>query len=147
MVTTATIEAKTVAEAVEKVNEIHKEFGANVDIDLEIFADDEAEAPKLLGAVTNATGAIQFENFTGLTSLPQKAASAASAIETAGLVGASYQPIFYVGTQVAGGTNYWFFALQTLTTHPIKKQIVKLAVNELNGKFKIARNTIKAVIA
>lgn len=54
-------------------------------------------------------GAIQFENFEGLTKMPQKAASAWGAVNN-GLAGASYKPLLFVGTQVAKGTNYWFIA-------------------------------------
>ena len=47
------------------------------------------------------TGAIQLEAFTGLTKLPQKAATAWTAVE--GLIGVSYKPLLYVGEQVVDG--------------------------------------------
>lgn len=142
MVTTATIEAKTVAEAVEKVNEIHSEFGKNVDIDLAILADDEAEEQTLFGATT-ATGAIQFENFTGLTKMPQKAASAWAAVEE--LIGAEYLPLLYVGTQPVRGVNHLFIAQATSVTANPKKKIVKLEVNEFQGKFAVVGNKTKDI--
>ena len=92
-----------------------------------------------------AVGAIEFNIITDMTKLPQKIASAASAIENAGLMGASYKPILFVGTQTVRGINYWFFAEQTLVTNPPVKRIVKLAVNEFQGKFEIAEKTIKVI--
>ena len=72
-------------------------------------------------------GQIQFENFKGLTEMPQKAASAWNAFEQEGLTGASYKPLLYVGEQTAKGTNYWFIAEQTLTTKtPVKKIITSI---------------------
>ena len=154
MVTMATVEAFSVQEAVAKVDEIHKAFGSNVDVDVTILADKkDAEQvsyafPWLKGTQEEniMTGAIEFTNFTGIDKPTQKVASAASAIETAGLMGASYKPILFIGTQIAGGVNYWFFAEQTLVTNPPKKRIVKMAVNEFQGKFEVVKNTIKVVI-
>ncbi|MBR0288923.1 MAG: hypothetical protein IJQ82_08085 [Selenomonadaceae bacterium] len=156
MVTMATVEAFSVQEAVAKVDEIHKAFGSNVDVDVTILADKkDAEQvsysfPWLKNNNTQEenimTGTIQFANFAGIGNPPQRIASAASAIETAGLMGASYKPILFVGTQIAGGVNYWFFAEQTLKTNPLKKRIVKMAVNEFQGKFEVVKNTIKVVI-
>ena len=75
------------------------------------------------------TGQIEFAEFNGLGKMPQKAASAWSAVE--GLVGASYKPLLYVGEQIVRGVNYWFIAEQKFLTG--QKRIVKLAVNEFNG--------------
>ena len=91
-------------------------------------------------------GAIQFENFEGLTKMPQKAASAWSAVNN-GLVGASYKPLIFIGTQVAKGTNYWFIAEQTLTTNPPVKHIVTIAINEFNGVFAVVPNSIDVIVA
>ena len=157
MVTMATVEAFSVAEAVAKVDEIHKAFGMNIDIDITILAD--ADKSERLGYafpwlknksleetnMAEKTGAIEFNIITDMTKLPQKIASAASAIENAGLMGASYKPILFVGTQTVRGINYWFFAEQTLVTNPPVKRIVKLAVNEFQGKFEIAEKTIKVI--
>ena len=92
-------------------------------------------------------GAIQFENFEGLTKMPQKAASAWSAIGGGGLAGASYKPLVYVGQQVARGTNHWFIAEQTLTTNPPVKHIVTIAINEFNGVFAVVPDSIDVIIA
>ena len=86
------------------------------------------------------TGAIEFNIITDMTKLPQKVASAASAIETAELTGASYKPLMYVGTQVTRGVNHWFICEQTIITAHPKKKIVKLAVNEFQGKFELVLN-------
>ena len=157
MVTMATVEAFSVQEAVAKVDEIHKAFGSNVDVDVTILADKkDAEQvsysfPWLKNNNTQEenimTGTIQFANFAGIGNPPQRIASAASAIETAGLMGASYKPILFIGDQPTDhGTYHWFFAEQTLKTNPLKKRIVKMAVNEFQGKFEVVKNTIKVVI-
>lgn len=80
-------------------------------------------------------GQIELENFVGLTSMPQGYASAWSALE--GLVGASYKPLLCVGKAVVHGTNYFFIAEQTLVTNPPVRRVVKLVVNELDGKYKL----------
>ena len=173
MVTTATVEAFSVTEAVAKVDEIHKAFGTDVEIDLAILADDKKseivgdvikkvtkaveksadlgyafpwlkgtqEETKMLGKV----GTIEFNIITDMTKLPQRVASAASAMETAEITGASYKPIVYVGTQPVRGTNYWFIAEKTLITNPPKKVLVTIAVNEFQGKFEIVPKTIHEI--
>ena len=157
MVTTATVEANSVTEAIAKVDAIHKAFGKDVEIDLAILADETADdkAARLGYAFTwlknkaqeetTMTGAIEFNIITDMTKLPQKAASAASAIETAELTGASYKPIMYVGTQIVRGVNYWFICEQTLVTARPEKHIVKLAVNEFQGKFELVGNKIEVI--
>ena len=166
MVTMATVEAFSVAEAIEKVNEIHGAFGNDVEIDLSLLAGDNADdrAERLgyaftwLKKNTSGTqedtnmaekfGAIEFNIITDMTRLPQKIASAASAIETAelsGLTGASYKPIMYCGKQVATGVNYCFIAEQTLITAKAEKRIVRIKVNEFQGKFEIVKDSIKVI--
>lgn len=158
MVTTATVEANSVTEAVAKVDAIHKAFGKDVEIDLAILADetDDARDAKALGYAftwlknkaqeeTTKTGAIEFNIITDMTKLPQKAASAASAIETAEIVGASYKPLIYVGTQATRGVNHWFICEKTLVTARPEKHIVKLPVNEFQGKFELVGNKIETI--
>ncbi|MBR3499048.1 MAG: hypothetical protein IKO05_08660 [Selenomonadaceae bacterium] len=72
-------------------------------------------------------GKLNLEEFTGLTSMPQRAASAWSGA-CEGLVGA---------TQPVKGVNYYFIAEQTLTTHPIIRRVVKLVINEFEGKYEL----------
>lgn len=90
-------------------------------------------------------GAIQFENFEGLSKMPQKAASAWSAV--GGIVGASYKPLVYVGTQQVKGVNHWFIAEQTLVTNPPVKHIVTIAINEFNGVYAIVPQSIEVIIS
>lgn len=89
-------------------------------------------------------GGIAFENFGGLSSMPQKAASAWSAIET-GITGASYRPIVYVGSQTVKGVNHWFIAEQTFVTAEPEKHLVKIAANEFNGKYKLVPHSIETI--
>ncbi|MBO7133305.1 MAG: hypothetical protein J6W06_04010 [Bacteroidales bacterium] len=91
-------------------------------------------------------GAIKLENFEGLTAMPQKAASAWAAVN-AGIVGASYKPLVFVGTQVVKGVNYWFIAEQTLVTHPPVRRIVTIAINEFEGEYTIVPSSIEVVIS
>ena len=60
--------------------------------------------------------------------LPQKAQSAFTAV-TGGLVGADYQPVLYVGSQLVNGTNYCILALQTIITANPEKRLVKVIIN------------------
>lgn len=84
-----------------------------------------------------SVGGIKFEEFKGLTKMPQKAASAWSAFESLGIVGAGYKPLLYVGEQVVKGIDYWFIAEQTLMTRNAERHIVKLAINEFEGKYSV----------
>lgn len=70
-----------------------------------------------------------------LTKFPQKAASAWSVME--GIVGASYKPISYVGTQVVKGINHYFIAEQTVITRLPERHIALVSINEFNGDFKL----------
>lgn len=90
-------------------------------------------------------GKMQLEQFTGLTSMPQKAASAWSgAIE--GLVGASYKPLLYLGKQVVKGVDYFFIAEQTLITNPPIRRVVVLVINEFDGKYELITESIEDLI-
>ncbi|MBQ3448602.1 MAG: hypothetical protein IJG34_01715 [Synergistaceae bacterium] len=60
--------------------------------------------------------------------LPQKVQSAFTAV-TGELVGADYQPVLYVGSQLVNGTNYCILAIQTIITAEPKKNLVKVIVN------------------
>ena len=90
-------------------------------------------------------GKIELEEFAGLTSMPQKAASAWSgAID--GLVGASYKPLLYLGKQVVKGVDHFFVAEQTLITNPPVRRIVMLVINEFNGKYELVPESIEVLI-
>ena len=88
-------------------------------------------------------GQIELENFTALTEMPQKAASAWSEVDR--LVGASFKPILYIGTQLVHGVNHWFLAERTIVALNSDRRLVKLAINELNGKFKFVANSVQVV--
>lgn len=90
-------------------------------------------------------GQIEIQILTDLTKMPQRIASAAAAIETSGLVGASYKPLVYCGSQQVRGTNHWFIAEQTLVTATPEKHIVKLAVNEFNGEYELVNKSIERI--
>ena len=92
-------------------------------------------------------GKIDFEEFKGLTSMPQKAASAWSALETSGMTGSSYKPLLYIGTQQVHGTNFWFIAEQTLVTATPIRRIVTIAINECDGMYSIVPSSISVLIA
>lgn len=62
-------------------------------------------------------------------SLPQKVASAMSALETQ-LIGTKYKAIAYLGTQIVNGTNHAVLAEQTVLTGKDSKNIVILVFNE-----------------
>ena len=89
-------------------------------------------------------GNIQLENFKGLTSMPQKAASAFSAVDK--LIGAKYVPLVYVGSQLVHGVNYYFIAEQTLMTAGKERNIVVLCVNESGGKYFVVPHSIQKII-
>ena len=90
------------------------------------------------------TGGITIAEQKGLTTFPQKAASAWSAIDQA-IVGASYKPLVFVGTQIVKGTNYHFIAEQTLATCESVKHIVKIAVNEFRGQYQLVPQSIEVI--
>ena len=90
-------------------------------------------------------GGIEFEIITNLTKLPQKVASAMTALENPELVGVSYKPLVYVGSQMVNGTNYHFIAKQTLILKKSVQHIVKITVNESNGKYTIVKGSIEYI--
>lgn len=61
--------------------------------------------------------------------LPQKVATDFTAV-TSDLVGADYEPIAYLGSQVVNGTNYRILCIQRLTVPNADKKIVKMIINE-----------------
>lgn len=61
--------------------------------------------------------------------LPQKVQTDFTAV-TSGIVGAEYEPIAYLGSQVANGTNYRILALQTSIIANPEKKFVRMIINE-----------------
>ena len=60
--------------------------------------------------------------------LPQKAQSAFTSA-TGEIVGADYEPIAYLGSQVANGTKYKVLAIKTPVVPNGEKSFVKIIVN------------------
>lgn len=61
--------------------------------------------------------------------LPQKVATDFTAV-TSDMVGAEYEPIAYLGSKVANGTNYRILCLQKLVIPNSEKKFVKMIINE-----------------
>ena len=80
-------------------------------------------------------GAIKVVEQQAMTKFSQPAATAWSAVES--LVGASYKPMAFVGTQQVNGVNYVFIAEQTLITANPERHIVIVKVNALDGKYTV----------
>ncbi len=69
--------------------------------------------------------------------LPQKAQSAFTAV-TGDLVGADYEPIAYLGSQIVNGTNYRIIAIQRLVIPNSQPRIVKMIIHEeLDGTVRL----------
>ena len=90
-------------------------------------------------------GAIQLLEFTEATELPQKFASAASAIQDKDLVGAAFKVILPLGAQQVRGTNYYFLVEEKVMTYPSVRRLVTLAVNEFEGEFTLIPESIREV--
>ncbi len=81
-------------------------------------------------------GGWTLADFNGVK-LPQKVASGFVAV-TGEMVGAEYQPILFLGTQVVNGTNYCVLAVQKLVTPKTEGRIVKVIINEAtDGSFSL----------
>lgn len=64
-----------------------------------------------------------------VNTLPQDVASAMGAVNSTPLLGATYNPIWYVGKQLVNGTNYFFIAEDIRSTKNKDKSIVGLIIN------------------
>lgn len=53
------------------------------------------------------------------------------------LVGASYEPMLYAGSQVVAGINYMIICKQTLSDKDATEHLVKLVINVFNEKWSI----------
>ena len=92
-------------------------------------------------------GQLQLEHFDGLNKLPQKAASAWSAVFNGELVGATFKPILYLGQQVVHGVNYYFIAEETLVVRGDCRRIVKLVIHELGDTYTLLEGSIETIAA
>lgn len=77
--------------------------------------------------------------------LPQDAASAMGVANSAPLLGATYNPIWYVGKQLVNGTNYLFIAEDIRTTKNKDKSIVGLVINVPPGEHAMQGEGAKVV--
>lgn len=69
--------------------------------------------------------------------LPQKVQSAFTAV-TGDLVGADYEPIAYLGSQIVNGANYRIIAIQRLVIPNSQPRIVKMIIHEeLDGAVRL----------
>ena len=79
--------------------------------------------------------------------LPQKAASAFSAA-LENLLGADYEPVLYVGTQIVNGTNYGVICKQSIPYRGGAYEHIVLMVlhTDTNGKPDYARVSITPIL-
>lgn len=78
-------------------------------------------------------------------SMPQKVATAFSALANQ-LIGAEYEPIAYLGSQVVNGTNHAVLAKQILTTGRDTTNIVVIVFNEKPGAMEDTLVSIDRVV-
>ena len=69
--------------------------------------------------------------------LPQEVASAVGAVNSNPILGATYNPIWYVGKKTVNGVNYFFIAEDIRTTKNKDKSIVGLIINVPPGEQSI----------
>ena len=79
------------------------------------------------------------------TALPQDVATALGVVNS-GLLGATYQPIWYVGKQIVNGVNHFFIAEQVRVTKKQDKMIVGLVINIPAGDITGEKATLVRVI-
>ena len=91
-------------------------------------------------------GHLKLENFRGLTSMPQKAASAWSAVFSEQLVGASFKPLLFLGEQVVHGMNYYFIAEETLVVRGDCRRVVKLVIHQLGDEYTLLEGSIETIV-
>lgn len=77
--------------------------------------------------------------------LPQKVASAMAELSET-LIGAEYEPIVYLGSQVVNGTNHAVLAKQTILTGRDSTNVVLLIFNEKPGDMKLTLVSIDRVL-
>lgn len=77
--------------------------------------------------------------------MPQKVATAVGKLSET-ILGAEYQPIFYLGSQVVNGVNHAVLAEQLITTGRDTKNIVILVFNEKPGDIELSLVGIDRVL-
>ena len=95
-------------------------------------------------------GKIELEEFKGLTEMPQKAASAWSALENTDAqinwTGTSFKPLLYCGKQVVKGVNHWFIAEMKQLNVGADRHLVLLAINEFDGEYTPVKDSFKVIV-
>ena len=77
--------------------------------------------------------------------MPQKVATAMGKLSEA-LIGAEYEPIAYLGSQVVNGVNHAVLAEQIVTTGRDTNNIVVLIFNEKPGEMNLSLVSIERVV-
>ena len=77
--------------------------------------------------------------------LPQEVATAVSTVN-AGLLGATYQPLIYVGRQVVNGVNHLFIARELRSTRKQQQMVVALVINIPAGDLTGEKTTVVNII-
>ena len=90
-------------------------------------------------------GQLQLEHFDGATKLPQRAASAWSAVFDNEIVGTTFKPLLYLGAQVVHGVNYYFIAEETLIVRGDCRRVVKLVIHELGDEYTLLEGSIETI--
>lgn len=81
------------------------------------------------------------------TKVPQELASAMSKVFSDGnLLGASYEPVWYLGRQQVNGNNYLLICLQTRATQDQMKKVVGVVINVPAGDIKGSNAKIVEII-
>lgn len=79
------------------------------------------------------------------SNMPQKIASAMTELEST-LIGAEYEPIAYLGSQVVNGTNHAVLAKQTIVTGRDTHNVVVMIFNEKPNDVKATLVSIERVV-
>lgn len=90
-------------------------------------------------------GQLELEHFDGATKLPQRAATAWSAIFDDDRTGATFKPLLYLGQQVVYGVNYYFIAEETLIVRGDVRRVVKLVIHELGDTYTLLEGSIEQI--
>jgi len=85
-------------------------------------------------------GNIQLASFQPMTSAPQEAASAISALST--LVGATIKPVLYVGEQLVDGVNYWFIGEESMVTLGGERRLILFAINHCDDEYELVAESV-----
>ena len=94
----------------------------------------------------NMFGQMKLEQFPELVNKTQKAVSAWDGVNWKELVGASYKPIVYLGSQPVNGILHWFIAEQTIPYKFEIRHVIKMAILEKDGEYTFDDKTVFKII-